>query len=49
MNMSSMQDFSSKVPKDETLKKLDVLRFRPNIIGEHTPLLPSSRSFLLLV
>ena len=36
MNMSSVQEFSSQVPKDETLKELDVLRFRPNIIGKRT-------------
>ncbi|KAI2624259.1 hypothetical protein GGR54DRAFT_568287 [Hypoxylon sp. NC1633] len=32
MNLNSMQAFSEEVPKDDTLKELDVLRFRPNII-----------------
>ncbi|KAI1142294.1 MOSC domain-containing protein [Hypoxylon sp. FL0543] len=32
MNLNSVKQFSSEVPKDETLKELDVLRFRPNII-----------------
>ncbi|KAK6957797.1 hypothetical protein Daesc_000586 [Daldinia eschscholtzii] len=32
MNLSSLQAFSSEVPKDDNLKELDVLRFRPNII-----------------
>ncbi|KAI6091332.1 hypothetical protein F4821DRAFT_199989 [Hypoxylon rubiginosum] len=32
MNLSSVQEFSSEVPKDDDLKELDVLRFRPNII-----------------
>ncbi|KAI1386349.1 uncharacterized protein F4822DRAFT_313238 [Hypoxylon trugodes] len=34
VNLSSVQQFSSEVPKDENLKELDVIRFRPNIIGE---------------
>jgi uncharacterized protein YcbX len=32
MNISSVLDLSSKVPKDDSLKDLDVRRFRPNII-----------------
>ncbi|KAI0840909.1 MOSC domain-containing protein [Hypoxylon sp. FL0890] len=32
MNLNSLQEFSSEVPKDENLKELDVRRFRPNII-----------------
>ncbi|KAI5868566.1 hypothetical protein GGS23DRAFT_546222 [Durotheca rogersii] len=32
MNLSSVQQFSSEVPKDDDLKELNVLRFRPNII-----------------
>ena len=39
MNLSSVKEFSSHVPKDETLKELEVRRFRPNIIGKriHQP------------
>ncbi|KAI0152360.1 hypothetical protein F4776DRAFT_25865 [Hypoxylon sp. NC0597] len=32
MNLNSVKEFSSEVPKDENLKELNVLRFRPNII-----------------
>jgi hypothetical protein len=32
--LNSVQDFSDMVPKDEDLVQLDVLRFRPNIIGK---------------
>ncbi|RYP48079.1 hypothetical protein DL769_011251 [Monosporascus sp. CRB-8-3] len=32
MNLPSLQDFNSRVPKDKDLQELDVLRFRPNII-----------------
>ncbi|KAI1650781.1 uncharacterized protein F4817DRAFT_327339 [Daldinia loculata] len=32
MSLNSAQAFSSEVPKDDDLKELDVLRFRPNII-----------------
>jgi uncharacterized protein YcbX len=32
INLPSLQDFNEKVPKDEDLQDLDVLRFRPNII-----------------
>lgn len=34
MNISSLQDFDAKVPKDDELKHLDVRRFRSNIIGK---------------
>lgn len=33
MNLSSLQEFDSEVPKDEELTQLDVRRFRSNIIG----------------
>lgn len=32
MSLSSLQEFSKEVPKDDALRELDVLRFRPNII-----------------
>ncbi|OTB08098.1 hypothetical protein M426DRAFT_317203 [Hypoxylon sp. CI-4A] len=32
MTLNSLKEFSSEVPKDDELKELDVLRFRPNII-----------------
>lgn len=32
MTLNSIQKFSEEVPKDDDLKELDVLRFRPNII-----------------
>ncbi|KAI1379277.1 hypothetical protein F4677DRAFT_326587 [Hypoxylon crocopeplum] len=32
MNLNSIQEFSNEVPKDDSLKELDVLRFRPNVI-----------------
>ncbi|KAH9908791.1 hypothetical protein F4778DRAFT_364814 [Xylariomycetidae sp. FL2044] len=37
MNLNSLQAFSSEVPKDEELKQLDVMRFRPNIILSGAP------------
>ncbi|XXG98566.1 hypothetical protein Hte_004891 [Hypoxylon texense] len=37
MNLSSVHEFSSEVPKDDDLKELDVLRFRPNIILSGAP------------
>lgn len=37
LNLPSLQDFNSQVPKDEDLQELDVLRFRPNIISKHYP------------
>ncbi|KAI1776839.1 hypothetical protein F4818DRAFT_360614 [Hypoxylon cercidicola] len=37
MNLSSVREFSSEVPKDDNLKELDVLRFRPNIILSGAP------------
>ncbi|KAI1083521.1 MOSC domain-containing protein [Whalleya microplaca] len=37
MNLSSVREFSSEVPKDDSLKQLDVLRFRPNIIVSGAP------------
>lgn len=33
MNIASVQDFNALVPKDADLKKVDILRFRPNIIS----------------
>ncbi|KAI0387677.1 hypothetical protein F5Y04DRAFT_240735 [Hypomontagnella monticulosa] len=36
-NLNSVQAFSSEVPKDDTLKELSVLRFRPNIILSGAP------------
>lgn len=33
MNLGSLQDFDSQVPKDGDLKHLDVRRFRSNLIG----------------
>ncbi|KAI0171886.1 hypothetical protein GGR52DRAFT_573037 [Hypoxylon sp. FL1284] len=37
MNLSSLHKFSEEVPKDENMKQLDVLRFRPNIILSGAP------------
>ncbi|KAF4773857.1 MOSC domain-containing protein [Colletotrichum scovillei] len=37
MNISSLQDFDAKVPKDDELKHLDVRRFRSNIIVSGAP------------
>ena len=37
LNLSSVRDLESKVPKDESLRDLEAQRFRANIIGEwHT-------------
>ncbi|KAK6064857.1 MOSC domain-containing protein [Seiridium cupressi] len=36
-NLASVQKFSTEVPKDEDLKQLDILRFRPNIILSGAP------------
>lgn len=47
MNLSSIQKFSEEVPKDDKLKELDVIRFRPNIIGELlSPILNTSTTYL---
>ncbi|KAL7627557.1 hypothetical protein AAE478_001750 [Parahypoxylon ruwenzoriense] len=37
MNLNSVQEFSTEVPKDDNLKELDVIRFRPNIILSGAP------------
>ncbi|KAF6842098.1 MOSC domain-containing protein [Colletotrichum plurivorum] len=37
MNLTSLQEFDSKVPKDENLRQLDVGRFRSNIIIAGAP------------
>ncbi|KAI2607290.1 uncharacterized protein GGS25DRAFT_495139 [Hypoxylon fragiforme] len=37
MSLSSLQEFSKEVPKDDALRELDVLRFRPNIILSGAP------------
>ncbi|KAK7750367.1 hypothetical protein SLS62_007666 [Diatrype stigma] len=37
LNLPSLRDFSSQVPKDQELQDLDVLRFRPNIIVSGAP------------
>lgn len=37
-NLSSVQDFGAKVPKDGELQDLHALHFRPNIICKHFPL-----------
>ncbi|OLN88050.1 Mitochondrial amidoxime reducing component 2 [Colletotrichum chlorophyti] len=37
MNLSSLQEFDSQVPKDEDLEHLDVRRFRSNIIVSGAP------------
>ncbi|KAI0478884.1 hypothetical protein GGR56DRAFT_689953 [Xylariaceae sp. FL0804] len=37
LNLGSVQQFSSEVPKDEKLKQLDVRRFRANIILSGAP------------
>ncbi|KAJ1333623.1 hypothetical protein MN608_03615 [Microdochium nivale] len=37
MNIASVQDFNALVPKDADLKKVDILRFRPNIIISGAP------------
>jgi len=34
INLASVQDFDTLVPKDEDLKVVDVHRFRPNIISQ---------------
>ncbi|KAK8106069.1 hypothetical protein PG999_009428 [Apiospora kogelbergensis] len=36
-NISSVQQFGTEIPKDAGIKKLDVLRFRPNIILSGAP------------
>lgn len=36
-NISSVQQFGTEIPKDAGIKKLDVLRFRPNIIRKYSP------------
>ncbi|KAI0132541.1 MOSC domain-containing protein [Xylariales sp. AK1849] len=36
-NISSVQKFAAEVPKDDDLKQLNVLRFRPNIIVSGSP------------
>ncbi|TEA21765.1 Mitochondrial amidoxime reducing component 2 [Colletotrichum sidae] len=37
MNLTSLRDFDSKVPKDENLQNLDVRRFRSNLIVSGAP------------
>ncbi|CAJ2513613.1 Uu.00g017320.m01.CDS01 [Anthostomella pinea] len=37
LNLSSVQKFSSEVPKDQDLKQLDVLRFRANMMVSGAP------------
>ncbi|KAF9881811.1 MOSC domain-containing protein [Colletotrichum karsti] len=37
MNLSSLQEFDSQVPKDDELQQLDVARFRSNIIVSGAP------------
>lgn len=34
VNLASVQEFDTLVPKDEDLKAVDVHRFRPNIISQ---------------
>ncbi|KAK8051993.1 MOSC domain-containing protein [Apiospora rasikravindrae] len=36
-NLNSVQSFSTEIPKDAGLKKLDILRFRPNIVVSGAP------------